>query len=113
MSKGRVLPEPGSWPWLGFGSTQDGISWVTREASLRDKPESGPHVTSGPQQNEHAGLSLTTLLTSVHSDRGQGSDPVITVSPKLGNLLLAGSVVTGERGKQERWFPPVSMGGPS
>lgn len=55
MSKDRVLSEHGSWPWLGLGFTLDEISWVTREASLRDKPEGGPHVTSGPQQNEHVG----------------------------------------------------------
>lgn len=55
VSKDRVLSEPSSWPWLGLGFTLDGISWVTREASLRDKPEGEPHVASGPQQNEHAG----------------------------------------------------------
>lgn len=55
MSKDGALSEPGSWPWLGLGFTLDGISWVTRETSLGDKPEGGPHVTSDPQQNEHMG----------------------------------------------------------
>ena len=43
---------------------------------------------------------------------GQGSDPVVTVSTKLGNQLWRG-VLLLETGKQERWFPPISMGGPS
>lgn len=49
----RALSDSGSR--LGLGSALDRISWVTREASPRDKPEGGPHVTSGPQQNEHVG----------------------------------------------------------
>lgn len=48
-----MLSEPDSWACLGLVSALDGISWVTREASLRDKPEGEPHVTSGPQQKEH------------------------------------------------------------
>lgn len=46
MSEDKVLPDPGSWAWLGLGSALDGISGVTREATLNDKP----HVVYGPQK---------------------------------------------------------------
>lgn len=54
MSEDKGLPDPGSsWAWLGLGSALDGISGVTREATLSDKP----HVVYGPQKkkNEHPG----------------------------------------------------------
>lgn len=53
--RGKVLSYPGAWAWLGLGSALDRISGITRAASLRDRPEDGPHVMSGPQKHEHTG----------------------------------------------------------
>lgn len=48
-SKDKGLPDPGSsWAWLGLGSALDGISGVTRETTLSDKP----HVVYGPQKKK-------------------------------------------------------------
>lgn len=44
----KVQPDPGSWAWLGLGSALDGISGVTREGTLSDKP----HVVCGPQKKK-------------------------------------------------------------
>lgn len=60
-----MLPDPGSWAWLGLGSALDGISGVTREGTLSDKP----HVVCGPQKKRAPRLSLATFLVSAHGDR--------------------------------------------
>lgn len=46
MSRDSVLSDPGLWAYLGLGSALDGITRVTREASLRDKSEGRPQVMS-------------------------------------------------------------------
>lgn len=92
MSEDKVLPDPGSWAWLGLGSALDGISGVTREATLSDKP----HVVCGPQKKKAPRLSLATFLVSAHGDRERG---------QIWGHCELGSVAAGEWGSQESWFP--------
>lgn len=75
-----MLPDPGSWAWLGLGSALDGISGVTREGTLSDKP----HVVCGPQKKRAPRLSLATFLVSAHGDRERGQ---MWGHCELGNLL--------------------------